>query len=169
VNNQNRIAIPGFTHEPSASQNYDWYTPPEIFEKLGVVFDLDPCSPGMDKCFVPTRHAYVLPQNGLTEPWFGLVFCNPPYGRETGMWMQKCKEHGNAISLVFARTGTKWFQATAGSTSAICFIRSRVRFIHGGTMKPASSAGADSMLMAWGQEAKNALINSDLGMIAEIR
>jgi len=159
----------GFTHEPASSQNYDWYTPPEIFEKLALTFDLDPCSPGIDECHVPTQHAYVLPQNGLVEPWFGLVWCNPPYGRETSKWIDRCRQHGNAIALVFARTGTKWFQTTAQSTSAICFIKSRVKFINQQTMRPAASAGADSMLMCWGEVAKTAILTADLGIIAEIQ
>lgn len=159
----------GFTHEPASSQNYDWYTPPEIFRKLDLTFDLDPCSPGIDKCHVPTRHAYSPPQNGLTEPWFGLVWCNPPYGRETGKWIDRCCQHNNAIALVFARTGTKWFQKNAQSTSAICFIKSRVKFINGLTMQAAASAGADSMLMCWGEQAKTAILKADLGTIAEIR
>ena len=29
-------------HEPSIGLSSDWYTPPEIFDTLGLVFDLDP-------------------------------------------------------------------------------------------------------------------------------
>ncbi len=29
-----------------SNENDEWYTPPWLFEALGVTFDLDPCSPG---------------------------------------------------------------------------------------------------------------------------
>jgi hypothetical protein len=33
-------------HENSIGESDEWYTPPEIFDALGLTFDLDPCSPG---------------------------------------------------------------------------------------------------------------------------
>jgi hypothetical protein len=33
-------------HEPCIGQSDDWYAPREIFDALGLVFDLDPFSPG---------------------------------------------------------------------------------------------------------------------------
>jgi hypothetical protein len=41
-------------HEPCIGQSDDWYTPREIFDALGLVFDVDPCSPGPDH-WVPAR------------------------------------------------------------------------------------------------------------------
>jgi len=35
----------GFAHEDQNSKNVDWYTPPWVFERLGIEFDLDPCQP----------------------------------------------------------------------------------------------------------------------------
>jgi hypothetical protein len=32
-------------HEPCIGQSDDWHTPPEIFEQLGLRFDLAPCAP----------------------------------------------------------------------------------------------------------------------------
>jgi hypothetical protein len=32
-------------HENSIGESDDWHTPPEIFTKLGLRFDLDPCAP----------------------------------------------------------------------------------------------------------------------------
>jgi len=43
MSNQKRI---GFTHESARNESVDWYTPPELFDALGLTFDLDPCSPG---------------------------------------------------------------------------------------------------------------------------
>lgn len=44
-------------HEPSVGAMDDWYTPPEIFDALGLTFDLDPCSPGRGH-WVPIRKIY---------------------------------------------------------------------------------------------------------------
>lgn len=35
----------GFAHESTKNITQEWYTPPFVFEKLGLEFDLDPCSP----------------------------------------------------------------------------------------------------------------------------
>lgn len=162
----------GFVHEPGweSNEDYEWYTPPFIFDNLKTRFDLDPCSPGKDKCIVPALAHYVLPDNnGLIDPWFGLVFCNPPYGRYVDKWLKRCAEHNNGIALVFARTSTKWFQSIAPTTSLICFINKRLKFISGKTGQLGDSAGADSMLMAWGNEAKEILINSNLGAMVKVQ
>ena len=51
----------GFSHESPVNESMEWYTPPEVFDALGVHFDLDPCSPGAGKSFVPAdRHLTVV-------------------------------------------------------------------------------------------------------------
>lgn len=47
----------GFTHESAYNESKEWYTPPEIFNALGIKFDVDPASPGKKSC-----HGY-LPGN----------------------------------------------------------------------------------------------------------
>jgi hypothetical protein len=63
-------------HEPSIGATDDWYTPPPIFAALGLRFALDPCSPGPDH-WVPADRIYTKANNGLVQPWQGLVFMNP--------------------------------------------------------------------------------------------
>ena len=46
-------------HEPSVGATCEWFTPPEIFEALGLEFDLDPCSPGPGH-WVPARKIYMI-------------------------------------------------------------------------------------------------------------
>ena len=156
----------GWSHEDGAIANerYEWYTPAYIFNALNLEFDLDPCSPGADKCLVPAKNHIMLPDNGLTSDWNkSLVFCNPPYGTYTADWMRKCADNNNSIALVFARTSTKWFKEIYKSVDVICFISSRVKFISGETGQPAGSPGADSMLIGWGSTARNAIMQSNLG------
>lgn len=122
----------GFTHESTKNESIEWYTPPEIFEALDTSFDLDPCSPGEGKDFVPATHRLTVKEDGLSTPWEGYVFMNPPYGKNTPEWMSTLAKHGNGIALVFSRTDVRWFQAAAQKASALCFIASRVRFFKGG-------------------------------------
>ena len=79
----------------------EWLTPPEIIHALGC-FDLDPCAPVVRPWPTATRH-YTIEDNGLVQPWDGRIWCNPPYGTETGRWLARMAEHGNGIALIFAR------------------------------------------------------------------
>lgn len=153
----------GFAHESAVNESIEWYTPPEIFEALGLTFDLDPCSPGPGKSFVPTRKHYTIDDDGLTSPWDGLVWMNPPYGPHTKVWMEKLADYGNGIALVFARTDVKWFQDHGVKADVVCFISSRVRFYQGGVDKQGGTPGAGSMLLAFGEEAAEAVKQARLG------
>jgi predicted RNA methylase len=53
-----------------------------LFSALGLVFDLDPSSPGPGH-WVPARKIYTVDDDGLRQPWSGLVFMNPPFGGRT--------------------------------------------------------------------------------------
>jgi len=49
--------------------------------------------------------------------WAGeTVFCNPPYGKAIGKWVEKCyKENLKGVAVVMlipARTDTSWFHKT---------------------------------------------------------
>lgn len=154
----------GFGHESRVNQSVEWFTPPEIFQALGLRFDLDPCSPGPGKTFVPARRHYTIDDDGLTQPWEGLVYTNPPYGSQTGEWIAKLAAHGNGVGLVFARTDTKWFVEHASKADVICFISGRVKFFRGNTTDRADSPGAGSMLLAYGKTAADAVRACGLGI-----
>ena len=85
----------------------EWLTPPELVRAIGY-FDLDPCQP-INPPFTHAEKGYNILDDGLFKKWEGRVFCNPPYGKYTPIWLKKCADHGNAIALTFARTETKMF------------------------------------------------------------
>ena len=128
----------------------EWLTPPEIIRALGE-FDLDPCSP-INRPWDTAKNHYTENDDGLKKEWIGRVWCNPPYGNQTGVWLNKCAEYGNAIALVFARTETKmFFESVWDKADALLFIKGRLRFYNvDGTR--GGSAGAPSVLIAYGQE-----------------
>jgi phage N-6-adenine-methyltransferase len=160
-----RAARRGFTHE-SPGKSVEWYTPSWVFDRLGMTFDLDVCSPGAEKTSVPATRHYTIVDDGLTSPWFGTVWMNPPY---TGIrpWTQKLAAHGDGIALVFARTDTAWFQEAAASATLLCFVARRISFINGDTGRPAGSPGTGSVLIAFGDKAADAVRMAGFGLCVE--
>ena len=152
----------GFVHEPSVGRSVEWYTPPEIFEALELTFDLDPAAPVEGVPWVPAARHFSVADEGLSQPWQGRVWLNPPYGREVGHWLERLADHGDGLALVFARTDTAWFYAAFAAATAVCFVRGRLRFVSQDGSR-ASSAGAPSVLLAYGLPCATALVESELG------
>ena len=138
----------------------EWLTPPEIIKSLGS-FDLDPCSPIARPWDTAKKH-YTIIDNGLKMAWNGRVWCNPPYGTQTGIWLDRCAAHNNAIALVFARTETKmFFNSVWNKADAVLFIKGRLKFYHVSGQQ-GDSAGAPSVLIAYGLQNVKALENSGI-------
>jgi len=147
----------GFTHDKKDNATVDWYTPQWVFTNMGISFDLDPCAPKGGVPWIPAKHHYALPDDGLTLPWNGRIWCNPPYGKYTGAWLERMNKHRNGMALVFARTDTKWFHESVVKADAILFLKGRIAFVDGLGITGAGGAGAGSMLVAWGSECAAAL------------
>ena len=139
-----------FSHAGNSSGQQDWQTPPELLERLYTVFrfDLDPCSPTADKRRAPVKAKvhYTAADDGLSLPWFGTVFINPPYGRELRHWVAKGRNEvaqGNAqlvIALIPARTDTTWWHDTIAGQAEVLFLRGRLSFGCSGQSAPFPSA-----------------------------
>lgn len=128
-----------------------WFTPPEIVQPLGR-FDLDPCTQSYRPFDTAVRHLCEdMGECGLSAPWEGRVWLNPPYGRAIARWLQKLADHGNGIALVFARTDTAWAQRLIASADGVNFLNGRIVFIRANGDR-ADNAGAGSMLLAFGSE-----------------
>lgn len=105
----------------------DWATPKETFDALWDEFgpfDLDPCGQKEvhysawrivqrgGRCY----DGSTMLLNGLTQPWNGKVWLNPPYGRQMPHWIEKAVteiEVGNVelvCALIPARTDTRMWQ-----------------------------------------------------------
>lgn len=147
----------GFTHESQQNKSIDWYTPPELFESLDCQFDLDTCGPKGGVPWIPANSNLSIEDDGLITPWNGFVWCNPPYGKETPLWLKKMKEYDNGIALVFARTDTKWFHDYVKTASCIVFLEGRIKFVDAFGKTGGSGAGNGSMLVGYGEDATNIL------------
>jgi phage N-6-adenine-methyltransferase len=113
----------------------EWSTPPSLVASLESEFghfDLDPaCRPETAKA----AKFYDRDVDGLTQPWTGKVFLNPPYSKPAP-WLQKAIDEtstGRAslvVALLPASTDTEWFHKLVKDHAEIRFIKGRVRF-HG--------------------------------------
>lgn len=168
------VMAKGFTHESTKNQTVEWYTPGWVFERLGLTFDLDPCHPEGDRLpWLPADRAFTKADDGLSQPWEGRVWLNPPYGAETPRWLERMSEHRHGIALVMARTDTQWFHRHGATADAVCFLEGRVKFVNRDgeppidpkTGKRMDSPGSGSMLLAWGADCVEALERSGLGVV----
>lgn len=127
-----------------------WLTPLHVVHALGV-FDLDPAgAPGHDLA----ERTYLLERNedGLTLPWYGRVWLNPPYGPAQLPFMRRMAEHNHGTALVFARTETAaFFETVWESASAVLFLRGRLNFLDSNRERAKANAGAPSCLVAYGE------------------
>ena len=157
----------GFVEHTGESESVEWYTPPEIFETLDLVFDLDPASPNNQPVYLPAINWYTKEDDGLKQDWYGKVWLNPPYTRnEMGLWLQKFIDNGNGVALLFARSDTKWFHEYIPQMDSVLFKKGRVKFLLDGVGK--GSAQAPSILCAMGKECSDAIKKFD-GMYFDIK
>ena len=108
-----------------------WATPQDFWDALDreFHFSCDVCATAENaKCAT----FYTLEQDGLAQNWEGVCWCNPPYGRTIGSWVQKAYEsslHGTIVVMLLpARTDTKWFHDFILGKAEIRFVRGRLKF-----------------------------------------
>ena len=148
----------GHFETTTGRKSVEWYTPSWIFEDLDLTFDLDPASPHDFETPVPAIKKYTIFDDGLKKPWAGRVWLNPPYGKETGVWIDRMIDHGDGIVLVFSRTDAKWCQRAMKNAGAILFMSGRISFIPGHeNAHKKYSAGAGTVLFAFGDQCVKAL------------
>ena len=132
-----------------SSATDEWATPQPLFDELDSIFGgftLDPCAtPGNAKC----SRFYTRMDDGLSQPWTGRVFMNPPYGREIGKWVRKAWEESARGALVVcllpARVDTRWWHEYARK-GHVHFLQGRLRF---GTSR--NSAPFPSAIVTFGK------------------
>jgi site-specific DNA-methyltransferase (adenine-specific) len=141
-----------------ASISNEWETPQKFYEELDKEFhfDLDPSSNTQNhKC----KFYYTIFDDGLKKDWFGNVFCNPPYGKELGNWVEKAYKEtlimnncDLCVMLIPARTDTKYFHTYIYNVNGveIRFLKGRLKFSNS-----KQSAPFPSMLVIFRNEKEN--------------
>lgn len=116
-----------------SSEKQDWCTPQQFFDELDAEFHfvLDAAATHQNskckRCFTPE-------DDGLIQNWDvgGAVYCNPPYGKEIGLWVKKAYEEAQKgitiVMLIPARTDTKYFHEYIYHKAEIRFVKGRLKF-----------------------------------------
>lgn len=147
------------SHWEAAGKSNDWYTPKWIFDALGCEFATDVAAARVrELSHVPA--SWFIVDHGLTTPWRGFVWMNPPFGGRNalGAWLEKFIAHDNGLALTPDRTSAPWFRKWAPHALSILFLP-KVRFLRpDGTEGKSPSNG--TALWAAGEQAHAALIRA---------
>lgn len=139
-----------------SSEKQDWCTPQQFFDELDAEFHfvLDAVATHQNskckRCFTPE-------DDGLIQNWDmgGAVYCNPPYGKEIGLWVKKAYEEAQKgttiVMLIPARTDTKYFHEYIYHKAEIRFVKGRLKFTdENGT--PKGTAPFPSMVVIYNRK-----------------
>jgi hypothetical protein len=125
------------THVGQNSGENEWYTPSNIIElarlSMGSI-DLDPASSDLANQTVKAQKIYTEQDSGLIATWSGNVWMNPPYAQPlmaqfSEKLILELPNINQACVLVNNATETEWLQNMMRICSAVCFIKTRVKFI----------------------------------------
>ena len=86
-----------FTSRAQSRESDERYTPAWVFDGLALEFDTDPASPGVGD-FVPALCKYTIDTDGLSRPWYGRVWLNPPFSSATA-WARRFIDHQRGVFL----------------------------------------------------------------------
>lgn len=117
-----------------SSLSNEWETPRDLFGKLhenfGFVLDA-----AATKDNALCKSFFTIDDDSLKQDWakYGVVWCNPPYGRQIGKFVRKGYEEAQkgaiVVMLVPARVDTRWWQDYC-SKAAVWFIKGRLKFVN---------------------------------------
>jgi DNA N-6-adenine-methyltransferase (Dam) len=104
-----------------ADTSDDWYTPPWLFAAAGLTFDMDVAAPVDPERRTCPALTYLTPlEDGLTAPWAGLVWMNPPWSG-AAPWAERFVAHGNGLAL-FPAYNAHWIQRLLASVDALAIL-----------------------------------------------
>lgn len=118
----------------------EWYTPASFVEAARRVMgriDLDPASHAEANLTVKADVFYTEADNGLTQPWFGSIFINPPGGLVAEFWkklMTQWRAH-NISEAIWVGYSLEQLQTLQNADAAspiefpICIPRRRIAFV----------------------------------------
>ena len=126
-------------HVANNSGNNEWYTPPKFIELARQVMggiDLDLATSEVANRVVQAPKIFTAEDDGRAQQWSGRVWMNPPYAQplmgdfaEAVASKYESGEIEQACILVNNGTETQWFQRMLGAADAVCFPKTRIKFI----------------------------------------
>ena len=116
-----------------SSNSIEWGTPKDFYSSLNdrFQFTLDAAATKENaKC----SQFFSIEDDSLTKNWEGnIVFLNPPYGRQIGMWVEKAfvegqKENTIVVMVLPARVDTKYYHEFCMRAKEVHFVKGRLKF-----------------------------------------
>ena len=133
------VVITNNVHVGKNSGDNEWYTPPLFIELARTAMegiDCDPATSEIANQAVQAETIYTAENDGRVQTWRGRVWMNPPYANplmsdfaEAVSAKFESGEIEQACILVNNATETKWFQRMLLASSAVCFPKSRIKFL----------------------------------------
>jgi ParB family chromosome partitioning protein len=115
----------------------EWYTPSQIVEAARSVLDqidLDPASCEAANRIVKATRYYTRSDDGLTQPWWGRIWLNHPFGRkENKQWIGQLigafldRDIEAACCITYTCTSEAWFQPLFAYPQ--CWIFPRLNYV----------------------------------------
>jgi hypothetical protein len=105
-----------------ADTSDDYYTPRWIFDAAGLIFDMDvsaPVDPARRTC--PAMRYLTVIEDGLRQPWRGVIWMNPPYSAATD-WVARFAEHRSGLALLPAVKETHWMGMLLRCADAVTLL-----------------------------------------------
>lgn len=99
----------------------DCYTPRWVFDAMDLRFDIDVAAPVGGPWHVPTERWFTAEDDGLTQPWDGLVWCNPPYSNYTP-WADRFAAHDRMSLMGILLPEVRWFPTVMHAADAVALI-----------------------------------------------
>lgn len=121
----------------TSSKSDEHYTPAKIKDALLLFnpegFSLDPCSNSATEPNIVADCHYTIDHNGLAQPWFGSVFCNPPFSA-IKPWATKAIQEisrGEMSELIFLSKfdgRVSWFSILMEHSNLYCVVQGYCRY-----------------------------------------
>lgn len=151
---------PLFPMDVSVQTTDDYWTPPWIFEAMGLEFDVDVCAPPGGIDWVPAGRYFTKADDGLAQPWEGRVWMNPPFS-DSAPWVQRFLDHRHGVALVRV-SKSAWFAPLWDEADGIAMAGTSLSVFISGELR--SDIAWTCCLVAFGPECVDAI-----GKIGKVR
>lgn len=112
-----------------ADTSDDYYTPRWLFEALGLSFDVDVAAPPGGVPWIPAQRSFSMLEDGLSAPWIGRVWMNPPFSDPTP-WVDRFLRHRHGVALLPV-VRSRWMTSVWNSDGALTLTPYNMKFERG--------------------------------------
>ena len=153
------MSLPTATVARHSMDSPDWYTPaPIVFAAREVMggIDLDPASCEDANRVADAAHYYTAEDDGRRQPWFGMVFLNPPGGKDDAgrslvadFWcrLMRAWETGEIEAAIWVGYSMEQLQTLQNADTiatpldfSMCIPRKRIAFVENAAKRAARIA-----------------------------